>query len=172
MGNKKNKTVVAVSGAFDPLHVGHIRLFEAARALGDKLVVILNNDNWIKKKKGAAFMHENDRKYILEALGCVDKVFITKHESYTADWSVSDALREIKPDIFANGGDRTNNNVPEVPVCKELNIKMIHNVGQGGKLRSSSELLKQYSTILSSSDHKSDYYMTAYEDLNKKEKKT
>ena len=60
--NKKKKTVVVVSGGFDPIHIGHVRLFEAARKLGDELVVILNNDNWLKKKKGKIFMPQQERR--------------------------------------------------------------------------------------------------------------
>ena len=66
--SKKKPVVVAVSGGFDPIHIGHVRMFERAKALGDELVVILNNDNWLKKKKGFAFMPEKERKEVIEAL--------------------------------------------------------------------------------------------------------
>ena len=69
--------VVAVSGGFDPIHIGHVRMFERARALGDELVVILNNDNWLRAKKGFAFMPEKERKEVIEALRAVDRVVIT-----------------------------------------------------------------------------------------------
>src|SRR5580698_524260 len=98
------KVVVAVSGGFDPIHIGHVRMFEHARALGDELVVILNNDNWLKKKKGFAFMPEKERKEVIEALRVVDRVFITKHVANTNDMSISRELQILKPDIFANGG--------------------------------------------------------------------
>ena len=77
--NKKEKkqTVVAVSGGFDPVHIGHIRLFKSAKKLGDKLCIILNNDNWLMKKKGYVFMPQVERKELLEALVGVDKVLIT-----------------------------------------------------------------------------------------------
>ena len=137
---KKSKpVVVAVSGGFDPLHIGHIRYFEKAKKLGDKLVVILNNDNWLTKKKGYAFMPEEERKAIIEALKVVDKVVLSVHKKDDADRSVCRELRKIKPDIFANGGDRNQKNIPEVAVCREIGAKMVFSVG-GGKVQSSSWL--------------------------------
>ena len=141
---KKKNIVVAVSGGFDPIHIGHVRMFEHARAHGDELVVILNNDNWLKKKKGYAFMPETERKEVIEGLRAVDRVVLTKHRPDPTDMSVSDALREVRPDIFANGGDRKLDNVPEVFVCSEIDCQMVFNVGQGGKVQSSSWLLKKY----------------------------
>lgn len=147
---KVNKKIVAVSGGFDPLHVGHIRLFQEAKKLGDELVVILNNDNWLRKKKGKEFMCELERKEIIEALESVDEVIISSH-SYDVDFnkiedkSVCKELEKIRPHIFANGGDRFAEDIPEFKLCNELGIEMIFNVGFGGKVRSSSELLKEYS---------------------------
>ena len=138
------KIVVAVSGGFDPIHVGHVRLFEEAKKLGDELVVILNNDNWLRKKKRHIFMPDVERKEVIEALKPVDRVVLTKHEKNTEDMSVCRELRELKPDIFANGGDRTHSNIPEVPVCNEIGCTMIFNIGDGGKVQSSSWLLKSY----------------------------
>lgn len=134
---------IAVSGGFDPIHIGHIRMFIEAKKLGDKLIIILNNDNWLKKKKGYAFMHENERKEILNALECVDEVILTKHKENDDDVSVCSSLKEIKPDIYANGGDRKADNIPEYKLCDELSIKMIFNIG-GGKIQSSSELVSNY----------------------------
>ena len=135
--------IVAVSGGFDPIHIGHIRLFKEAKKLGDKLTVILNNDNWLEKKKGRVFMPQEERKEIIEALECVDDVIITAHGKNPEDMSVCRELKEILPDIFANGGDRKKDNVPEVELCKQLGIEMAWNVG-GEKIRSSSKLLKNY----------------------------
>lgn len=137
------KKLVAVSGGFDPIHIGHIRLFQEAKKLGTRLTVILNNDNWLEKKKGFVFMPQKERKEIIEALGCIDNVIITAHGKNPQDMSVCGELKEIRPDIFANGGDRKENNVPEVETCKQLGIKMAWNVG-GEKIRSSSELVKNY----------------------------
>lgn len=136
---------VAVSGGFDPIHIGHIEMMEEAKALGDKLTVIVNNDNWLKLKKGFAFMPETERKAIIQALRCVDEVVLTKHEADTKDMSVCQALEEIKPDIFANGGDRKPDGdpIPEVELCKKLGIEVVYNVGKSGKIQSSSELVKK-----------------------------
>lgn len=136
--------VVAVSGGFDPVHIGHVRMFNEAKKLGDKLVVIINNDNWLQKKKGKIFMPQEERKAIIENFKSVDEVVFTNHVPDTDDMSVCEALRQIKPDIFANGGDRVSDNVPEVQVCKELGIEMIFNIGHGGKVQSSSWLLKKW----------------------------
>jgi D-beta-D-heptose 7-phosphate kinase/D-beta-D-heptose 1-phosphate adenosyltransferase len=137
------KVVVAVSGGFDPLHIGHVRMFEQARALGDELVVILNNDNWLRAKKGFAFMPEKERKEVIEALRAVDRVVITRHKPNDRDMSVSRALRAVRPHLFANGGDRKFGNTPEVAVCAEIGCAMMFNVGEGGKVQSSSWLLKK-----------------------------
>ena len=138
------RVVVAVSGGWDPIHIGHVRLFQEARKLGDELVVILNNDNWLLKKKGYVFMPQEERKEILEALASVDRVIITDHPMNPEDMSVCKELRELRPNIFANGGDRKEDNIPEVAVCKEIGCKMVFNVGRGGKVQSSSWLVAEY----------------------------
>lgn len=140
-----------VSGGFDPVHIGHIRLFQEARKLGDELVVLLNNDNWLKLKKGFVFMPEQERKEIIEAFAAVDRVIISDHEENTDDMSVCRGLMEIRPHIFANGGDRDERdaNSPlsslyrEREIHKALGIEMVYNIGRGGKVRSSSELVKR-----------------------------
>ena len=138
-----NKTIV-VSGGFDPLHIGHIRMFQEARKLGDKLVVILNNDNWLRKKKGFVFMSQDERAELIQHIKWVDDVVLTEHEPDTNDMSVCNELRKIRPHIFVNGGDRKLDNIPEVPVCEEIGCKMVFNVGRGGKVQSSSWLLNNY----------------------------
>lgn len=147
--NKRKKIIVAVSGGFDPVHVGHVRLLQHARALGDELVVILNNDNWLKKKKGYAFMPEKERKEIIEAFAGVDRVVLTKHPPNPKDMSVCAELKKIKPDIFAQGGDRNTANIPpcEVWLQKELGFKVVENVGRGGKVQSSSWLIAKYEKL-------------------------
>ena len=141
--NKKwqKQKVVAVSGGFDPVHIGHIRLFQEAKRLGDKLVVILNNDNWLIAKKGMFFMPQNERKEILEMLVCVDQVLITSHPQNPKDMSVCDTLLKLRPDVFANGGDRHEDNIPEVATCQAIGCQMVFNVGRGGKIQSSSWLM-------------------------------
>lgn len=129
---------------FDPIHIGHLNLFKEAKKLGDKLVVILNNDAWLMKKKGYVFMPLEDRKAVLESLSYVDEVYVTKHVFDDKDISVCEALKDIKPDVFANGGDRIVTNIPELALCEELGIEMVFQVG-GEKIRSSSELVKKAS---------------------------
>lgn len=149
---KKKTVVVAVSGGFDPIHIGHVRMFERARALGDELVVILNNDNWLRKKKNHVFMPQEERKEIIEALRPVDRVVITGHPPDPKDMSVSHELRELRPDIFANGGDRNEKDAAnpasslykDIKTCEELKIGMVFGVGHGGKVQSSSWLLEGY----------------------------
>ncbi|MFY9463340.1 MAG: adenylyltransferase/cytidyltransferase family protein [Candidatus Sungiibacteriota bacterium] len=141
---KKGKRVVAVSGGFDPVHVGHVRMFEAAKKLGDELVVILNNDHWLRKKKRHVFMPQHERKEVIEAFKCVDRVVLTGHGQDAHDMSVVKELQKLKPHIFANGGDRFAKNIPEVAACKALGCEMLFRVGRGGKVQSSSWLLTNY----------------------------
>jgi len=143
MKKKKQRIVVAVSGGFDPLHVGHVRLMQEAKKLGDILVVIVNNDNWLRKKKGYVFMVENERAEIIEALACVDRVILTKHSTKPTDMSVVKELRALRPDIFANGGDRTpaTSVSKENILCRKIGCKAVFNIGHGGKVQSSSWLV-------------------------------
>lgn len=140
--NKRlKKTTVAVSGGFDPIHIGHVRLIQEAAALGDELVVILNNDNWLRAKKGFVFMPQAERKELLEAVRGVSRVVLSKHGKHPADMSVAVDLERLRPDIFANGGDRGRSNTPEGLVCRKLGIKQAFNIGKGGKIQSSSWLI-------------------------------
>lgn len=145
MAQKKQKSIiVAVSGGFDPLHIGHIRLFQEAKKLGDKLVVILNNDNWLMAKKGYVFMPQKERKEILEALACVDQVIITAHPKNPTDLSVCKELAKLRPHVFANGGDRHKDNIPERATCEAIGCHMAFRIGRGGKIQSSSWLLEKH----------------------------
>lgn len=143
------KTVM-ISGGFDPVHIGHIELMQEARALGDRLVVVINNDNWIKKKKGAAFMPDSERKAIIEAIRYVNEAILTSHPENPSDMSVSAELEKIRPDIFANGGDRNETDAAnpnsslykDIKTCEKLGIQIIYNVGKSGKIQSSSWLIK------------------------------
>lgn len=137
----KRPAIVAVSGGFDPVHVGHIRMLREARALGDKLVVILNNDNWLMKKKGYVFIPQQERKEILESIREVDEVIITGHSPNPEDMSICRELRLLHPDVFANGGDRFLDNIPEAQVCRDIGCQTVFNVGAGGKVQSSSWLV-------------------------------
>ncbi len=133
------KITVAVSGGFDPIHVGHLRMFQEAKKLGDRLIVFVNSDRFLEEKKGRGFMSVQDRIEIIKAFECVDDAI----EVIDQDQSVCATLAHHKPAIFANGGDRKADNIPEYQVCEDLGIQMIFNVG-GEKIRSSSELLEQY----------------------------
>ncbi len=140
----KKEIIVAVSGGFDPPHIGHVRLFREAKKQGDKLLVILNNDNWLKAKKGYVFMPQHERKELIESFDCVDKVILTSHPVNPQDMSVCKDLQQLRPHIFVNGGDRNKKNIPEVDVCNTIQCKMVFNVGHGGKVQSSSWLLKDF----------------------------
>jgi cytidyltransferase-like protein len=125
---------VAISGYFDPIHVGHLEYITEARKLGDKLIVIVNNNQQCVLKKGKPFMDEKDRVLITSSLKDVDEVFL----SVDHDKTVCKSLELLKPDIFANGGDRKNYEIPESAICKKYNIQIIDGLGQ--KIRSSSDL--------------------------------
>jgi cytidyltransferase-like protein len=129
--------VVCVSGYFDPLHVGHLEYMEKSKKLGDKLLVIVNNDYQSTIKKGRSFMNVDERIKILESLRMVDKVVL----SIDKGRDVCDTLRLYKPDIFANGGDQNNDTIPEKPVCEEYGIELAEGLGE--KIQSSRWLIKQ-----------------------------
>tara|TARA_Y100001938_G_scaffold148867_1_gene233814 strand:+ start:561 stop:1019 length:459 start_codon:yes stop_codon:yes gene_type:complete len=131
-----SEKIIAVSGGFDPVHVGHLRMMQDAAQHG-KLVVIINSDDWLLRKKGYVFMPWDERAEIINAYDFVDEVVMAKDD----DRTVVDSLNEIKPDIFANGGDRENINTPEARFCKENGIEMMWGVG-GGKIQSSSSMVK------------------------------
>ena len=125
---------VAISGYFDPIHVGHLEYIELSKRMGDYLVVIVNNNHQCKLKKGKHFMDESDRIKIVESIKGVDEVFL----SIDSDKTVCKSLEKIKPDIFTNGGDRHNQEIPESIVCKKHGIELLD--GMGKKIRSSSDL--------------------------------
>ena len=134
---------VMVSGGLDPLHIGHVRMIlEAAREYGD-VIVVLNSDEWLLRKKGYIFMPFEQRAEIASSIRGVTKVVAVDD----TDGTVCEALRTHKPTFFANGGDRTTENTPEMDVCKELNIYMVWGVG-GGKIQSSSDLVNDSAEYL------------------------
>ena len=132
-----SKKSIVVSGGFDPLHVGHLRMMREAAVYG-KLTVIINSDDWLLRKKGYIFMPWEERAEIIGAYNFVEQVVEAKDD----DRTVVESLRELMPDIFANGGDRLNNNTPEAIFCKENNIEMMWGVG-GGKIKSSSIMVTE-----------------------------
>jgi D-beta-D-heptose 7-phosphate kinase/D-beta-D-heptose 1-phosphate adenosyltransferase len=132
--------VVAVAGAFDPVHVGHTRHFREARKLGDCLVVLLNPDRDLLAKKNFVFMPWVERREVLMALRDVDVVV----EITDLDGTCATTLARVKPDIFAKGGDRDGpHNMPqsELDICEQIGIRIVYGVG-GGKIQSSSELVR------------------------------
>lgn len=143
---KSIKKVVITSGFFNPLHIGHINLIRESKNLGDYLVVIVNNDEQVKLKGSCPFMEETERIEIVKALRYADEVMLSID---IADGYQSKSLEYLakkfagKEIIFAKGGDRNFDNLPECEkkVCRDFNIKVANNVG-GGKVQSSSWLLK------------------------------
>jgi cytidyltransferase-like protein len=133
---QEGKVIVCASGYFNPLHRGHISYLNEAKKLGDYLVVIVDNDFQVGLKGSKKFMDEQERCLIISNLKCVDEVRL----SIDTDLSVCKSLELIKPDIFAKGGDRTIDNIPEKEICEKLGIKMVFGVGED-KVQSSSNLL-------------------------------
>jgi D-beta-D-heptose 7-phosphate kinase/D-beta-D-heptose 1-phosphate adenosyltransferase len=131
--------MVAVSGGFDPIHVGHVRMIQEAAKLGEYVVVIANSDEWLKRKKGYAFMTFEERAEILSALEGVDSVIKADDDDNT----VCETLLKLKPDVFANGGDRKSGNIPEYDLCDKLDIEMVFGVGGSDKPQSSSWLVNK-----------------------------
>jgi len=135
--------VVLCTGGFDPLHSGHIEYFRAARQLGTMLVVGINSDDWLTRKKGQAFMPIKDRVAIIENLKMVDHCILFDD----SDDSAIEAIKNVKllyPNsqiVFANGGDRTSSNILEM---SESDVEFVFGVGGDFKLNSSSELLKRW----------------------------
>ena len=129
------KKLIAVSGGFDPIHKGHVKMIQEAAEYG-QVIVILNSDDWLERKKGYKFMDFAERSYIV---GSIKGVTMTSGVD-DSDGTVCEALKRIRPDYFANGGDRILSNTPEMDLCVELGIQMMWNVG-GGKEQSSSDLV-------------------------------
>ena len=135
---------VIVSGYFNPFHKGHLELFENARRKGTELWVIVNSDFQRELKGSKAFMDENERLEIIRALKVVDKAFISIDRDSTQCKTLSTISNFFSYDYslsFFNGGDQTNESIPETKTCKELGIKLID--GLGDKIQSSSWLLKK-----------------------------
>ena len=138
------KNIIILSGGFDPVHKGHIRMFREAANLGAQVIVGLNSDDWLTRKKEKPFMSWDERAEILESCKFINQVLPFD------DWddTANDVIKKVCElyngyDVniyFANGGDRKKGNVPELDICKNLNVIMLWNVG-GGKIQSSSWLI-------------------------------
>ena len=133
----RNKTVM-VSGGFDPVHVGHVRMIREASEWGD-VIVVINSDDWLKRKKGYVFMPWEER---AEIMGNIKGVKVVTNVD-DSDGTVCNALRHHKPNAFANGGDRKKNNTPEMEVCDDLGIQMLWGIGGKDKPQSSSWLVNK-----------------------------
>jgi cytidyltransferase-like protein len=136
-------TIVVVSGGFDPVHSGHIRLIKQARLLGDHLIVGINSDEWLARKKGRAFMPWQERLCVLNNLQQVDEVYTFDDEDNTAGHLLQQ-VRAHYPDariVFANGGDRTQDNIPEMAVP---GVEFSFGVGGTNKANSSSWILDEW----------------------------
>ena len=134
----EEKPTVMVSGGFDPVHAGHIRMIRHAAQYGN-VIVIANSDDWLFRKKGFVFMEYEKRVEILNAI----KGVILVDSVDDSDGTVCEAIRRLKPTYFANGGDRGRSNTPEQSVCEDLGIELLWGIGGEEKLDSSSELAKK-----------------------------
>ena len=135
---------IIVSGYFNPLHKGHLELFEKSKASGDELWVIVNNDLQRTLKGSKAFMEEKERYTIVEAIRYVDKALISIDKDKTQCTTLTYLANTFKKEYdlyFANGGDQNNESIPEVPICEIYGIGLID--GLGDKIQSSSWLLKK-----------------------------
>ena len=137
--------VVLVTGGFDPLHSGHIAFFNEAKSLGDFLVVGINSDNWLTRKKGKPFLSFKERETIISNLRMVDLVIAFNDDDGTAQDAITKTRKLFSHNtiIFANGGDRTITNIPEMSL-DDSNLKFQFEVGGSNKRNSSSWILKKW----------------------------
>ena len=141
MTTQEERPTVMVSGGFDPVHAGHIRMIRAAAEYGD-VIVIANSDDWLFRKKGFVFMEYARRVEILNAI----KGVVLVDSVNDTDGTVCEAIKRIKPTYFANGGDRGISNTPEQSVCEQLGVELLWGIGGEEKLQSSSSLTKAVKT--------------------------
>ena len=130
------KRKIMVSGGFDPPHIGHIRMFQDAAKWGD-VIVAINSDDWLMRKKGYVFMPWTERAEIIRELTSVEQVVSFNDNDDTAN----QAIKVHRPDAFANGGDRKKKNTPEMDLCDKLGIQMLWGIGGKDKPQSSSWLV-------------------------------
>jgi len=136
-----------VSGGFDPVHIGHLRMFQDAKNLSSKVILLLNNDEWLIKKKGKPFMSQKHRKAILDEFKSIDEVIIQDSNEKSSSLAIKDFVKNNpnKSICYCNGGDRSNiNNILEADICRELGVELEFGVGGKEKIESSSELTKNY----------------------------
>ena len=142
------ETIVLVTGGFDPIHSGHIAYFKSARMLGDRLIVGVNSDEWLIQKKGSAFLPLNERIEIVSNLSVVDEVIEFEDDEYNSSANAITTILKKYPNhkiIFANGGDRNSENIPEMKIhSQNPNIHFEFSVGGDFKKNSSSWILKNW----------------------------
>jgi cytidyltransferase-like protein len=140
---EKTKTLVIVSGYFNPVHRGHIEYLKRSKELGDFLYVIVNNDYQRELKGSKPFMMGDERKLIIESFKFVDKAMVAIDKEKTVNESIKFIMNEMGSEfnryVFANGGDQNRNTVGETKLCEELGIELAD--GLGDKIQSSSWLL-------------------------------
>lgn len=141
----KKKKIVLASGYFNPFHVGHLEYLELAKKYGDRLIVIINTDEQVKLKGSTPFMNQEDRMKIIQALKCVDEVFLSIDKDASVCKSIEFLAKTKGANVFAKGGDRNTSNIPEKQVCDNLGLERIDGLGE--KIRASSELIKNSQQI-------------------------
>ena len=140
--------IVLVTGGFDPLHSGHISYLKEAKKLGDELIVGVNSDAWLESKKGRHFMAHYERMLIVSSLECVDAAYQFDDSDGSARAFIK-YMRDQYPEaylIFANGGDRTEHNIPEMDIV-DSKLEFVFGVGGTDKINSSSDILKRWTSI-------------------------
>lgn len=131
-----SKKTILVSGGFDPPHIGHVRMFKEAAEWGN-VIVAINSDEWLMRKKGYVFMPWEQRAEIIQEFSSV--YIVTQFDD--SDDTARAAIRKFRPDAFANGGDRKKENTPEMDLCDDLGIQMLWGIGGKDKPQSSSWLV-------------------------------
>ena len=135
-----------VSGGFDPIHEGHIAMIVASAKQSDGVIVLANSDDWLCRKKGKNFYAFNTRRVILQNIkGVIDVIAFDDSDNSACD-GIRKARKKYPNDelVFANGGDRTKDNIPEMPTCRECNVGIVFGVGGENKANSSSWILQKY----------------------------
>jgi cytidyltransferase-like protein len=142
------KKIVLASGGYDPLHEGHISYFKESKKLGNKLIVAINSDEWLVRKKGKNFMSWQTRAAIIQELRCVDQVISFQDHDNTANDAIQKVLQTKDPSdilIFVNGGDQTKTTIPELKMWKNRSdVHFVFGVGGFDKINSSSDILKRW----------------------------
>ena len=136
-----SEIIVCASGYFNCLHYGHIEYLQKSKDLGTKLIVIVNNDKQSLLKKGSSFMPEEERLKIVRSLQCVDAAILAVDD----DRTVCKTLKLIHPHLFTNGGDQTNDKIPEKEVCEKMGTRLVD--GLGDKIQSSSWLIEKANKV-------------------------